>query len=178
MPCPLQQTPRAEDAIMAGKPDLTGGPAAFILSGLSMAQMVSWKSQGMISLGACSLQVIVVDVEDRDDSVWHNLTPLDGGLSGWRLLWDRWCPIPSLRCFLPIRQSPFLQQVCRTSGVGMSQALLKGERVKGSLKGSSLQTMLCMPTWHRSSHLFATDCCCRSCSRSGECSDTFRASLR
>ena len=44
------------------------------------------------------LQVIVVDVEDRDDSVWHNLTPLDGGLSGWRLLWDRWCPIPSFRC--------------------------------------------------------------------------------
>ncbi len=45
----------------------------------------------------CS-QVIVVDVEDRDDSVWHNLTPIDGGLSGWRLLWDRWCPIPALRC--------------------------------------------------------------------------------
>lgn len=44
------------------------------------------------------VQVIVVDVEDRDDSVWHNLTPLDGGLSGWRLLWDRWCPVPSLRC--------------------------------------------------------------------------------
>lgn len=44
------------------------------------------------------MQVIVVDVEDRDDSVWHNLTPLDGGLSGWRLLWDRWCPIPSFRC--------------------------------------------------------------------------------
>ena len=43
-------------------------------------------------------QVIVVDVEDRDDSMWHNLTPLDGGLSGWRLLWDRWCPIPALRC--------------------------------------------------------------------------------
>lgn len=43
-------------------------------------------------------QVIVVDVEDRDDSVWHNLTPIDGGLSGWRLLWDRWCPIPALRC--------------------------------------------------------------------------------
>ena len=50
------------------------------------------------------LQVIVVDVEDRDDSVWHNLTPLDGGLSGWRLLWDRWCPIPSLRCFPAIRR--------------------------------------------------------------------------
>ncbi|KAK9814559.1 hypothetical protein WJX72_007850 [[Myrmecia] bisecta] len=41
--------------------------------------------------------VIVVDVEDKDDSVWHNLTAYDGGLSGWRLLWDRWCPIPSLR---------------------------------------------------------------------------------
>ena len=40
----------------------------------------------------------MVDVEDRDDSMWHNLTPLDGGLSGWRLLWDRWCPIPALRC--------------------------------------------------------------------------------
>ena len=44
-----------------------------------------------------AIQVIVVDVEDRDDSVWHNLTPFDGGLSGWRLLWDRWCPIPQLR---------------------------------------------------------------------------------
>ena len=43
------------------------------------------------------VQVIVVDVEDRDDSVWHNLTPFDGGLSGWRLLWDRWCPIPRFR---------------------------------------------------------------------------------
>ena len=39
----------------------------------------------------------MVDVEDRDDSVWHNLTAYDGGLSGWRLLWDRWCPIPALR---------------------------------------------------------------------------------
>ncbi len=54
---------------------------------------------------AC-LQVIVVDVEDRDDSVWHNLTPLDGGLSGWRLLWDRWCPIPSLRCCLLTPKMP------------------------------------------------------------------------
>ncbi|KAK9808186.1 hypothetical protein WJX73_006212 [Symbiochloris irregularis] len=41
--------------------------------------------------------VVVVDVEDRDDSVWHNLTAYDGGLSGWRLLWDRWCPIPAFR---------------------------------------------------------------------------------
>ncbi len=47
------------------------------------------------------VQVIVVDVEDRDDSVWHNLTPFDGGLSGWRLLWDRWCPIPRFRSALP-----------------------------------------------------------------------------
>lgn len=52
------------------------------------------------------LQVIVVDVEDRDDSVWHNLTPIDGGLSGWRLLWDRWCPIPALRSN-PLRLMPF-----------------------------------------------------------------------
>ena len=42
--------------------------------------------------------MIVVDVEDRDASVWQNLSAYDGGVSGWRLLWDRWCPIPSLRC--------------------------------------------------------------------------------
>ena len=41
--------------------------------------------------------VIVVDVEDKDASVWRNLSAYDGGISGWRLLWDRWCPIPSLR---------------------------------------------------------------------------------
>ena len=40
----------------------------------------------------------MVDVEDRDASVWQNLSAYDGGISGWRLLWDRWCPIPSLRC--------------------------------------------------------------------------------
>ncbi|KAK9862379.1 hypothetical protein WJX84_007181 [Apatococcus fuscideae] len=43
--------------------------------------------------------VIVVDVEDRDASTWHEITPYDGGISGWQLLWDRWCPIPSLRFF-------------------------------------------------------------------------------
>ena len=41
--------------------------------------------------------VIVVDVEDKDASVWRNLSAYDGGISGWQLLWDRWCPIPSLR---------------------------------------------------------------------------------
>ena len=44
----------------------------------------------------------MVDVEDRDDSMWHNLSPLEGGLSGWSLLWDRWCPIPALRCPLAL----------------------------------------------------------------------------
>jgi hypothetical protein len=34
-------------------------------------------------------------------SLWQNLTPYDGGVSGWRLLWDRWCPIPSLRYSCP-----------------------------------------------------------------------------
>ena len=41
--------------------------------------------------------VIVVDVEDRDQSAWHNLTPTDGGVSGWQLLWDRWCPVERWR---------------------------------------------------------------------------------
>ena len=34
-------------------------------------------------------QVIVVDVEGKDDSGWRNLMPFDGGVSGWQLLWDR-----------------------------------------------------------------------------------------
>ena len=33
--------------------------------------------------------VIVVDVEDEDYLAFRNLTPHDGGLGGWRLLWDR-----------------------------------------------------------------------------------------
>jgi predicted acylesterase/phospholipase RssA/CRP-like cAMP-binding protein len=37
--------------------------------------------------------VIVVDVEDRDQSAWDNLSQTDGGISGWQLLWDRWCPV-------------------------------------------------------------------------------------
>ena len=43
-------------------------------------------------------KVIVVDVEDRDDSAWRELTPFKGGLSGWKLLWDRICPFQGLRC--------------------------------------------------------------------------------
>jgi lysophospholipid hydrolase len=42
-------------------------------------------------------KVIVVDVEDRDDSAWRELKPFKGGLSGWKLLWDRVCPFSSLR---------------------------------------------------------------------------------
>lgn len=41
--------------------------------------------------------VIVVDVEGKDDTGWRNLQPYDGGVSGWRLLWDRVCPVPSWR---------------------------------------------------------------------------------
>ena len=68
------------------------------------------------------LQVIVVDVEDRDDSVWHNLSPFDGGLSGWRLLWDRYCPIPSWRYGLKL---PRYQQVgCAPALQGIARRLL------------------------------------------------------
>ena len=41
--------------------------------------------------------VIVVDVEDRDQSAWHNLSSTDGGVSGWQLLWDRICPVERWR---------------------------------------------------------------------------------
>jgi len=50
--------------------------------------------------------VIVVDVEDRDDSAWRELTPFKGGLSGWKLLWDRICPFQGLRCVAVIAFAP------------------------------------------------------------------------
>lgn len=43
-------------------------------------------------------KVLVVDVEDRDDSAYREVTPIHGGVSGWRMLWDRLCPFPRLRC--------------------------------------------------------------------------------
>ena len=39
--------------------------------------------------------VIVVDVEDNDYLAFRNLTPHDGGLGGWRLLWERVNPFGS-----------------------------------------------------------------------------------
>ena len=62
--------------------------------------MLSLWSRSTIPNSWTLLQVIVVDVENRDATAWQNLTSYDGGLSGWRLLWDRWCPIPQLRCAL------------------------------------------------------------------------------
>ena len=46
---------------------------------------------------AAHVVCVQADVEDKQSGAWHNLTPYDGGLSGWRVLWDRYCPIPSLR---------------------------------------------------------------------------------
>jgi lysophospholipid hydrolase len=42
-------------------------------------------------------KVLVVDVEDRDDSAYREVTPIHGGVSGWRMLWDRLCPFERLR---------------------------------------------------------------------------------
>ena len=39
--------------------------------------------------------VVVVDVEDNDYIAFRNLTPHDGGLGGWRLLWERINPFGS-----------------------------------------------------------------------------------
>ena len=39
--------------------------------------------------------VVVVDVEDNDYTAFRNLTPHDGGLGGWRLLWERINPFGS-----------------------------------------------------------------------------------
>ncbi len=50
------------------------------------------------SLSFIRFAVIVVDVEDRDDSAFANLTPYEGGLSGWSMLWDKLCPVPRFRC--------------------------------------------------------------------------------
>ena len=47
-------------------------------------------------------KVLVVDVEDRDDSAYREVTPIHGGVSGWRMLWDRLCPFERLRCALQL----------------------------------------------------------------------------
>jgi lysophospholipid hydrolase len=36
-------------------------------------------------------------VEDKMASSWATMKPYVGGLSGWHLLWDRYCPFPNLR---------------------------------------------------------------------------------
>ena len=41
--------------------------------------------------------VIVVDVEDDDYLAFRDLTPRDGGLGGWRLLWERVDPLAGAR---------------------------------------------------------------------------------
>jgi len=56
------------------------------LNNIPVAEMYA---QGV---GSC----IVVDVEDKEGP-WKSLQSYDGGVSGWKLLWDRWCPLPSLR---------------------------------------------------------------------------------
>lgn len=44
------------------------------------------------------MHIAQVDVEDKaTNTSWANMTPYDGGLSGWHLLWDRLCPVPQWR---------------------------------------------------------------------------------
>jgi len=40
---------------------------------------------------------IVVDVEDKDQYAWNKLSSTEGGISGWKILWDKLCPFKSLR---------------------------------------------------------------------------------
>jgi hypothetical protein len=70
--------------------------------------------------------VLVVDVEDRDDSAYREVTPIHGGVSGWRMLWDRLCPFERLRCALhhnlhPTGGSsvPFCQTQVASSAAGI-----------------------------------------------------------
>lgn len=86
-----------------------------------------------------------MDVEDRDDSVWHNLSPFDGGLSGWRLLWDRYCPIPSWRYGLKL---PRYQQV--------SCALFLQGTVRQHCRGTA---PLCLAVAFRLSQRFCKPSC-------------------
>lgn len=60
-------------------------------------------------------KVLVVDVEDRDDSAYREVTTTSGGVSGWRLLWDRLCPFQRLRyhprMLLCLQLRSMLQQI-------------------------------------------------------------------
>ena len=60
--------------------------------------------------------VVVVDVEDNDYTAFRNLTPHDGGLGGWRLLWERINPFGSWlgRWFL----GPSIDEASPASGGG------------------------------------------------------------
>ena len=65
-----------------------------------------------------------VDVEDKTSNAWHTLTPYDGGISGWRLLWDRLCPIPTLRWAGSGKKAPRYQELINTlSWISHSQNL-------------------------------------------------------
>lgn len=86
--------------------------------------------------------VIVVDVEDKDASVWRNLSAYDGGISGWRLLWDRWCPIPSLRS--SCNPSNVLLQFFYLQPQGMSQhRLLSWNKLRACQKQGLQVRLLC-----------------------------------
>ncbi|KAK3255714.1 hypothetical protein CYMTET_35114 [Cymbomonas tetramitiformis] len=41
--------------------------------------------------------VIAVDVMDKEAFIFKRLAPFDGGLSGWRLLWERWNPFSGVQ---------------------------------------------------------------------------------
>ena len=60
--------------------------------------------------------MVVVDVEDNDYTAFRNLTPHDGGLGGWRLLWERINPFGSWlgRWFL----GPSIDEASPASGGG------------------------------------------------------------
>ena len=109
--------------------------------------------------GMCpnAAQVVVVDVEDRDDSVWHNLTAYDGGLSGWRLLWDRWCPIPALRHVL--FESPAGSGCKRSLTYGLDLAFNSESTIEllGRVWRGCSARLACLPV------LSEASACVRSC---------------
>lgn len=85
-------------------------------------------------------KVLVVDVEDRDDSAYREVTPIHGGVSGWRMLWDRLCPFPRLR--FGIKLPRYNQIVNALTWMSHSQALKRMSR------DYVIDLYLRPPVWH------------------------------
>eukprot|EP00899_Mesostigma_viride_P014018 jgi/Mesvir1/22617/Mv14061-RA.1 len=72
--------------------------------------------------------VIVVDVEDKDNSAFKDVTPFDGDLSGWWLLWNRINPFAAVKFKLP-RYNELMNALAYVSHTMQLRAARKTDKI-------------------------------------------------